>query len=114
MNVHDPISLEEAIKEWESVLDGQSRLSEKHFRSLYHWGNTIFCEENESLSSVFIHSHLCDSKSDFKRSMSGLYVNEQKLIMDGLIKDFCLPSTNIVLLRKGKHTARLAVVPPKT
>lgn len=112
--IHDPISLKDAIDQWESVLDGQSRLSENFIRSLYHFGKTIICEENELLSSVFVASRLCDSKSDFKRSISSLSVNEQKISEDRPIKEFCLPAKETVLLRKGKSAARLAIVLSKT
>jgi len=112
--IHDPISLKDAIEIWESVLNGQSRMTQEYIRSLYHWGTTIFCDEDELLSSVFIASDLCESKGDFKRSINGLFVNEEKVKEDRPIKTFCLPSMEAIILRKGKHAARLAVVPPKT
>jgi hypothetical protein len=111
--IHDSIPLKDAMEIWESIIDGQSRLTQDYIRSIYHWGKTIFCDEDEPLSSVFIASGLCESKGDFKRSMNGLFVNEEKVKEDRPIKTFCLPSMEAIILRKGKHAARLAVVPPK-
>lgn len=109
-SIHDPIPLKDAIDQWEAVLDGQSRLSANFLRSLYHYGKTVMCEEKELLSSVFITLQLCDSKSDFKRSLGSLYVNEEKIKEDRPIGEFLPPSSQAVLLRKGKSAARLAIV----
>lgn len=99
------MNIQEAMLVWEGVLEGKvGRMDERFIESIRLFGRTIRCGESELVSDVFVRAGLCSSKGDFRRSISGLKLDEQP-VQDG-------PIGKRVLLRKGKNMVVLVTNVP--
>lgn len=100
------MTIQQAVSIWEEVVMGTaSRMDPRFIESIRAFGRTVTCQPGDMISELFVRAGMCSSKSDFKRSMGGLSLDEQPITKDE-------PIGERMLLRRGKSLVVLAVRVP--